>query len=89
MLGIISIVTCLAKGTQVFRFTVFWCMVEVRNGEHHLHRLARLLIHKVGMILLSAELTAIVSTLKNGSSYVFPILGISVFVFWFNRHNYL
>lgn len=61
-------------------------MVEVRNSEHHLHSLTRFLVHEVGMIFLSAELTAIVSTLKNGGSYVFPILGVSLFVFWFNRH---
>ena len=61
-------------------------VVEVCNSEHHLHRLARLFIHEVGMILLSAELTAVVSTLKNGGSYVFPILGVSLFVFRFDRH---
>ena len=89
MLGIISIVACLAEGTQVFRVAVLRRVVEVCNSEHHLHRLARLLIHEVGMILLSAELAAIVSTLKNGGSYVFPILRVSFFVFWLNWHNYL
>ena len=61
-------------------------MVEVRNSEHHLHRLARLFIHEVGMIFLSAELAAIVGTFKNCGSYVFPILWVSMFVFWLNRH---
>ncbi len=88
MLCIISIVACLAEGTQILRFAVFGCMVEVRNSEHHLHRLARLLVHEVGMILLSAELAVIVGTFKNCGSYVFPILGVSFFVFWLNRHNY-
>ena len=86
MLGIISIVACLAEGTQVFRVAVLRRVVEVCNSEHHLHRLTRFLIHKVGVVFLSAELTAVVSTFKNGDSYVFPILGVSVFVFWFNRH---
>jgi len=86
VLGIISIVACLTKGTQILRFTVFGFMVEVRNSEHHLHRLASLLVHEVGVIFLTAELAAIMSTLKNRGSYLFPILGVSVFVFWFNRH---
>ena len=86
MLGIISVVTCLAKGTQVFWFAVLRCVVEVCNSEHHLHLLSCFLVHKVGMILLSAELAAIVGTFKNCGSYVFPILGVSLFVFWFDRH---
>lgn len=65
---------------------MFGCMVEVCNSKHHLYRLARFLVHEVGMIFLPAELTAIVGTLKNGGSYVFPILGVSLFVFRFDGH---
>ena len=86
MLGIISVVTCLAEGTQVLRFAVLRCMVEVCNSEHNLHHLTRFLVHKVGVVFLSAELTAVASTFKNGGSYILPVLRISLFVFWFNRH---
>ena len=86
MLCIVSIVACLAEGSQILRFAVLGRVVEVCNSEHNLHCLTRFLIHKVGVVFLSAELTAVVSTFKNGCPYFFPILWVSVFVFWFYWH---
>ena len=56
-------------------------MVEMRNSQHDP---ASVLAD--GIVLDAAELAAVMGPLKDACADLLPVLRISGFVFWFNRH---
>lgn len=62
-------------------------MIKMGYGEHHLNHLTVTIIYN-GMVLTSAELTAVVGTLKYLLAYFTPVLGVSVSILRAYWHMY-
>ena len=76
----------LTQRTEVGRVTVLRRVVKVGNSQHHLDHLPGLFIPEVGVILLSAELTAVIGSLQYGCSYLFPVGRITALILWSYWH---
>lgn len=92
MFGIVPVVTSLAESAKILRIAILGSMVEVSDGENNLNRfwefpiLCACLWH-IAIILNSAELATVVSSLQDLHSYILPIRRISFLVFWSYRHR--
>ena len=81
MLCVVCVMALLAKRPKVCRVAVLWSMVEVRNSQHDPAP-----VLSDGIVLNPAELAAVICPFKNACADLLPVLGISGFIFWFNRH---
>ena len=61
-------------------------MVQMGYRKNNLNHLSMFVFHH-RMVLTSAELTAIIGTLQNLHTYLFPILRISILILSLNWHS--
>ena len=89
MFGIVPVVTSLAECSKILRITILGCVVEVSNREDYPYPLLLAVNHTytIVMVLNSAELTTVVSSLQDLHSYILPIRRISFLIFWSYRHR--
>lgn len=81
MLCVVCVMALLAKRPKVCRVAVLWSMVEVRNSQHDPAP-----VLSDGIVLNPAELAAVICPFKDACAYLLPVLRVSRFIFWFNRH---
>ncbi|MDU6555122.1 MAG: hypothetical protein E6507_09735 [Prevotella bivia] len=56
---------------------MLWSMVKVSYRQDNPCHMFRALVVAIGMVFHATELTAIVRTLKNGSSNLFPVTRVA------------
>lgn len=86
MLCVISVMAALAQSSEIFGSAIFGSMIYVGYCKHNLYHLSMTIVN-YRMVLTSTELTAVVCTLKNLLTYLFPILRVSSLIFWFDWHG--
>ena len=86
MLNVIAIVATLTKGAKILVRAILDDFVHVGDGQHDVRHFARLLVQAIGVVLHSAELTAIVCPFEDVRPNLLPVLRVSRFILWSYRH---
>ena len=86
MLNVIAIVATLTKGAKILVRAILDDFVHVGDGQYDVRHFARLFVQAIGVVLHSAELTAIVRPFEDVRPNLLPVLWVSRFVFWSYRH---
>ena len=83
MVGVISQMAFLTQGAKILRAAMLRRVVEVGDGQHD-----SAVGDWVGLVIhCAAEFATVPGPFQHRGADRFPIFGIAVFVFRFNRHN--
>ena len=85
MFCVISVMTALAQSSEIFGSAIFGSVIQMSYCKHNFYHLSMTIVN-YRMVLTSAELTAVVSTLQNLLAYLFPILRVSALILFLNWH---